>query len=114
MADGISAEVVVTRKVREGWYVYTCKELPGLFVASQDDEVAYNDVPKSIHLLLQLDYGIDCVVSHKVEYDEFLRQMSLADQAREAVNARTAELMGGGEQYIPFTLQSCHRDGAPA
>lgn len=107
MADGISAEVVVTRKVRDGWYVYTCDKLPGLFVVHKDDKVAYNDLPKSIRALLQLDHGIECIVSHKVDYAEFLRRMRLEERAREAVDACTTELMDGSAQTIAFTLQPC-------
>ena len=65
MSDGISTEVIVTRRARDGWFVYTCDDLPGLFVASQDDRTAFDDLPASIQKLLKLDLGIECRVSHK-------------------------------------------------
>ena len=48
MMDGFSTEVIVKQTARDGWHLYTCDLLPGLFVASQDDRTAYNDVPQSI------------------------------------------------------------------
>jgi len=34
----------VTRKARDGWFVYTCDDLPGLYVASKNDRIAYNEL----------------------------------------------------------------------
>jgi hypothetical protein len=108
MADGFSTEVVIKRKIQDGWHVYTCDQLPGLFVVSKDDRIAYHDVLRSIKALIKLDFGIDCVVGHKVGYAEFIEQFQLAQRARSAVEERTAELMSGGVEMIPFTVQSVH------
>ena len=105
MADGFSAEVVVRRKVQDGWQVYTCDQIPGLFVASEDDKAAYNDLPASIRALLILDFGIECVVSHKLSYAEFVQNMRLGDRAQATLAERTAELMGEAADMISFTLQ---------
>ena len=105
MADGFSAEVVVRRKVQDGWQVYTCDQIPGLFVASEDDKAAYNDLPASIRALLFLDFGIECVVSHKLSYVEFVQNMRLGARAQDAVAERTADLMDEAVDMIPFTLQ---------
>ncbi len=105
MADGFSAEVVVRRKVQDGWQVYTCDQMPGLFVASEDDKAAYNDLPASIRALLFLDFGIDCVVSHKLGYAEFVQNMRFGERARAAVAEQTADLMDEAADMISFTLQ---------
>lgn len=72
ITDQPSAEVIVTRKVRDGWFVYTCDQLPGLYVAHQDDRTAYDDIPESIRMLIKLNDGIECQVSHAVSYAEFV------------------------------------------
>ena len=102
MSDGISTEVIVTRRARDGWFVYTCDDLPGLFVASQDDRTAFDDLPASIQKLLKLDLGIECRVPHKVTYREFIAKVNLKERAHSAVAERTAALMGGPPEKIIF------------
>ena len=109
MANRVSAEVVVKRKVRDGWFVYTCADLPGLYVAHTDDQVAYNDLPEAIRLLVKLDEGIDCKVSHAVPYIEFVRQARLSARAAEEVQKRTNDLVANHADMIRFILQP---DGA--
>jgi len=103
MADGLSTDLIVKRRVRDGWYVYTCDTLPGLLVAGKDDRVAYEDVPNSIRALIKLDHGIDCVVTHRVSYAEFLGKLTLKQKAASAVARRTEELMDGTD-FIPFNV----------
>lgn len=83
MANGFSTELVVKRKAHEGWFVYTCDELPGLFVASQNDRTAFDDLPASIQKLVKLDHGVDCVVTHKLPYSDLIArwdwQLSMDD-----------------------------------
>jgi hypothetical protein len=110
---GISTDIIVTRRVRDGLYVYTCHALPGLFVVSHDDKVAYEDVPRSIRLLLKLDYGSDCIVTHKVSYAEFLGNLRLHEQAREAVSQRTAQLVDESDQIF-FNIAQVASDHQPA
>jgi hypothetical protein len=102
MNDRLSTEISVKRRVQDGWYVYTCDQLPGLLVASRDDGVAYNDVPKSIQNLMKLDYNLDCLVFHKVEYREFISRSRLRERAHQAVEDRTHDMMSDSFQ---FTLQ---------
>lgn len=95
MAGSISTEVRVRRKVKDGWFVYTCEQLPGLYVAHPDDAVAYEDLPGAISALFKLDYGVECQVIHKLSYADFVKR--LVDQnAAEAVNERTSALMAEG------------------
>ena len=62
----ISTQVGVQRKAKDGWYVYTSPQLPGLYVASKDDHKAYSDVLLSIKQLMKLDHGWDVEVRHTV------------------------------------------------
>ncbi len=103
MANGLSTEVCVRRKVKDGWFVYTCEQLPGLYVAHRDDQVAYNDVPRAIALLLRLDLGITCRVTHKLGYSEFVKQTQLGELAIDNLEDRTRELMDG--DHLPFIVQ---------
>lgn len=49
----------IDRVERDGWFVYTCADLPGLLIASPDDAKARGDIGLSISMLLRLDDGID-------------------------------------------------------
>lgn len=102
MAIGASTVVIVTRKERDGWFVYTSDDIPGLYVANRDDRVAYNDIPASIRLLVKLNDGIDCQVSHAVSYTEFVRQLRAKDQ----LDRRTEDLMAEHPDMLRFVLQS--------
>ena len=93
------------RKIKDGWFVYTCDQLPGLYVAHPDDRIAYDDLPRSISALVKLNYGVDCTVAHKVSYKEFVRACA-SDDARETMEERTQELIGDhSDQYFEFILQ---------
>lgn len=96
------AELNIRRRTRDGWYVYTCDTLPGLYVASQDDKKAFNDLPKAIQMLIKLDVGIDCVVSMKVDYQQLVRMAKLTERAQAAVRERTDEFLRNG--IDEFTL----------
>jgi hypothetical protein len=113
MANGVSTDFVVKRRVRDGWYVYTCDTLPGLLVAGNDDRIAYEDVTNSIRMLLKLDHGVDCVVTHKVSYAEFFRNLRLKERATDAVKRRTADLMDDSD-HIFFNVAQAVFDGSAA
>ena len=36
----------------------------------------YEDVPTSIWLLLKLNHGVKCIVTHKMSYAEFMPRLS--------------------------------------
>ena len=55
---------------RDGYHVYSSTELRGLFVAATDGKAAFEDVSKSIELLLKLDHGIQCSVIPAESYGE--------------------------------------------
>jgi len=107
MANGLTTEVLVRRQEKDGWHVYTCDKLPGLYVAHSDDKVAYNDLPTAIRLLVKLDDGIDCTVSHKLTYEQFVQRICLQELASGNLRGRTDELLAEDEDgdYLPFILQ---------
>lgn len=112
MLNRFLGEVTVRRTPRDGWFVYTCETLPGLYVAHRDDKVAYDDLPEAIRLLIKLNDHIDCVVSHAVPYAQFVQQFRLSEQgidegpAQDALQQRTDDLMSEYPNMIRFVLQS--------
>lgn len=107
MTNNLFTEVSVRRKVKDGWFVYICDELPGLYVAHRDDKVAYNDLPTAISMLLKLDLGVDCTVTHKLGYANFVRMVEsvgMDETASDMVASRTAKLIDECE-YFPFIVQ---------
>jgi hypothetical protein len=86
-------EVVVNRRAKDGFYVYTSNLLPGLYVASRDDQVAYRDVLESIKKLFLLDFGISVQVVPMESYEQFIAQIPPEERAKEIMDGRTADLM---------------------
>ena len=104
MAQGVSTEISVSYRERDGWHLFDCDELPGLFVASQDRRRAFADLPDAIRMLLKLDYKRDVVVSHKLTYAEFVERNWLTQRAQSEVRSRTARLIEDGAEHIPFII----------
>lgn len=72
MERSVNTSITALYKVVDGWHVFVSPELPGLYVASQDLAKAYNDVARSIEMLLSLDSGIKCAASPDLPLDEFV------------------------------------------
>lgn len=72
------ASIRVHYKHVDGWHVFTSTDIPGLYVASEDPERAYNDVGPSVQKLLELNEGIKCEISPVVPFMEFLRGLRSA------------------------------------
>ncbi len=99
----IAATIQVERKARDGWFVYTCDQLPGLYVASQNDRVAYDDLILSIEQWFALNLNTKVAVRHAVGFDTFYQQLmagqvnaELSRRAQSAVRDRTDDLMQQG------------------
>jgi hypothetical protein len=45
----------IRHRVVDGWHIYDCEDMPELYVADRDPEVAKRDVEPSIDLLLRLN-----------------------------------------------------------
>jgi hypothetical protein len=73
-----------------------------LLVASQDDRKAFRDVPASIRALFQLEYGLECAVTQKVGYSEFVQWVALFERA--SVSDLSEKPLGEALEYISFTL----------
>lgn len=65
----------------EGWHVFDCDDLPGLYVASRDPATAFNDVAPAIEKLLMLDEGVNCVATPELSIEEFLSSIKGAETA---------------------------------
>ena len=105
MNHSVSTEIRVRYRERDGWHVFTCEELPGLFVASMDRKLAFSDLPDAIRMLLKLDFKRDYVISHKLTYGEFVQRNWLSQRAQSAVNSRTEQLVNEGADAIFFILE---------
>lgn len=64
--------ILVRHERRDDWHVFSSDELPGLLVASQNPELAFNDVAPAIQQLLLLDRKIKCSVESEMTFREFL------------------------------------------
>ena len=61
--------------------MFKSPDLPGLYVASPDLAVAYEDVARSIEALLELDEGIRCTVVPELPLEQFLARAKGVDSA---------------------------------
>ncbi len=109
---GTATEIQVIRRSRNGWHIYTCEALPGLYVASKDDKKAYYDLPNAIRMLYKLDYGATVSVFHKADYDSFMKQLELGTRAAESIEERTREMMDSRRTVLSFMIGSTNNDFA--
>lgn len=99
----ISTEIDVQRQVKDGWFVYTSDQLPGLYVANPKDQVAYNDALRAVQELLRLDLGLEVEIAHKVSYEEFFTQVSSGETECRMLRQRTVSLRTETET-VSFTF----------
>jgi len=109
---GTATEIQVVRRIRNGWYVYTCEALPGLYVASKNDKQAYYDVPNAIRMLYKLDFGATVSVFPKTDYATFMKQLELGERAAESIEERTREMMDSHQTIFSFMIGSTNSDFA--
>ena len=77
----------------QGWHVFTSEDLPGLYVASQEPEKAYDDVAVAIAALVELDTGITCKVTPVVPYGQFVQaRHRRAGRGRAAASAGSTQV----------------------
>jgi len=86
--------------------------LEGLFVASPELQVAFDDVPSAVQTLLELDHGIECSVNWTFTVTGFLWHQKELNQpkvrrAEAAVRKRTQELVDEGVPLIVEDYADC-------
>lgn len=54
MADPTTVWIAISRK-RDGWFVITSRDLPGLVIANRNRQVAIDDIEASIKVLFRLN-----------------------------------------------------------
>jgi hypothetical protein len=101
----IEASIRVDRQVREGWHIYTSKQLPGLLVVSKDERKAYGDLPSVIETLISADFGIECRVVHKIESTNLRDIRKAVGRATAAIAERTKDLLSGPRGHLSLVIQ---------
>lgn len=76
--------VDVSYKTVEDWHVFVCDEFPGLYVASQDREVAYRDVATSLQKLIKLEFDVNCVVTPEMPLRDFVASLQSQEPAEKS------------------------------
>jgi hypothetical protein len=72
--------IEVTYKLADEWHVFSCIALPGLYVASKNAKVAYEDVANSIEKLIQLNEGITCKAAPELSFQQFIQHPEYLEQ----------------------------------
>lgn len=99
--DGAVAITVTYRSDGE-WHLFTSDQIDGLCVASQNLEMAFDDVPVAVQGLLKLDHDVDCKVEWTLTYTGFRQKIHMAEKAQEAVEQRTQEMMDDSIVAFPI------------
>ena len=75
MPDSHLSTITIDYRVIDGWHVFTSADVPGLYVANEDQEVAFDAVGPTIEMLLQLNENVRVEVRPAVTFSRFLDQM---------------------------------------
>jgi hypothetical protein len=107
----LTTSIGVFYKHADGWHVFTCKELPGLYIASKDAELAYNDVPVAIEKLLELDFGVKCKAVPELSFAEFVKAQVKAQQQRAASRGQRPHRQheDDNDDAIPYPVLTTQR-----
>ncbi len=54
---GKNGMATIDYREKDGWHIFTTKDIFGLFVARRDRVKAYNEVPKALNKLARLNEG---------------------------------------------------------
>lgn len=71
----VTTSICVTYESKYDWHIFQSEDIKGLYVASKDARVAYNDIKTAIEKLVLLNEGLKCVVQPELNFDEFLYSM---------------------------------------
>lgn len=72
MSQTAPTTVRVDYKFREGYHIFTSRDVDGVFVASKNAEKAVQDLSVIIANMLRLNFGIRCNVEPAREFGEFI------------------------------------------
>lgn len=81
---GQVTSILVEYKNVEGWHVFSSPDMVGLYVASKEAEVAYNDVSVAIQKLMRLNSGVEVQVTPALSFCDFMRSIRAEEAAVEA------------------------------
>ena len=51
MTVDLITDLKINYRCKDGWHIFTSKKIPGLYIASQDLKVAFDDIPEAIKIL---------------------------------------------------------------
>lgn len=70
----MTTSICVNFKFAEDWHVFSSDELPGLYVASRNAEVAFKDVATAIEKLVFLNEGVKIKAAPELSFKDFIEQ----------------------------------------
>lgn len=97
---GPKTSVCVTYKNTEGMHVFMSDDLPGLYIASQDAQVAYNDISVAIETLLKLNQNIRVKAEPELSFAEFIKAVSSTEG-----KAEQRPLVLASQRYTVYSTQ---------
>lgn len=100
--SGPKTSICVNYKNTEGMHVFMSDDLPGLYIASQDAHVAYNDISLAIETLLELNQGIQVKAEPELTFAEFIRA---ANKAEEKEESPQKPLVLASQRYLVYAMQ---------
>ena len=70
----MTTSICVNFKFAEEWHVFSSDQLPGLYVASRNAEVAFKDVATAIEKLVFLNEGVKIKAVPELSFKDFIEQ----------------------------------------
>jgi len=98
--SGPKTSICVSYKNTDGWHVFASDDLPGLYVAHQNAEVAYNDISDSIEKLLMLNQGIQVKAEPELSFEEFLNALKPSEDSKPQ-----RPLVLSSQRYVVYATQ---------
>lgn len=71
----MTTSICVSYKYAEDWHVFSSDDLPGLYVASKDARVAFQDVATSIEKLIFLNESVRIKAIPELSFKQFLEKI---------------------------------------
>lgn len=71
----MTTSICVSHKYVEDWHVFSSDDLPGLYVASKDARIAFEDVATSIEKLVLLNESLHIKAAPEMSFKQFLEKI---------------------------------------